>query len=490
MAVGLITAFNAAAKGLVSAVGANTLKVAAAGAIFSEVGDKLAKSLKDITKVDQRLSVINTDLQKTLDGNSKALEDTTGGLVQASKALTELRILGFKDSNKNLVNLATRLKLSGQNTEALFQVSQSLLGLGGISESAIDRFAKNVTDLSLKFGVTADSIVQAVNQLSNNLLDLNILGGVESAAEFTSNLAAYVGDENAKLAGSFAKTLTSISTNQNQLNIAGLEVLANQVATGARVSFASQKQQIIEAANQVRSIVGNQGDLTVRQLQALRPIVGDVGIQAVRLADELRKGAGAQSFGDKISELIEVVKENLLAPFNSSIVQLQPSFEFLIKGLIAFGTSILNLVTAFKPVIALIFGAVGAIAGLIGAIVDGVAFVIDNLLAPFGFEATGWDKVNQSLTKILEVSEQGLAASQDMAAISRRKEARELIQKDRDISQGSYIKLKLMEDIDRLARDLQYTGQRELLKAGSDQNRILEGIERNTRTRQKPGSSK
>lgn len=493
MAVGLITAFNAAAKGLVSAVGANTLKVAAAGAIFAEVGDKLAKSLKDITKVDQRLSVINTDLRKTLDGNSKALEDTTGGLVQASKALTELRILGFKDSNKNLVNLATRLKLSGQNTEALFQVSQSLLGLGGISESAIDRFAKNVTDLSQKFGVTADSIVGAVNELTSNLTDLNILGGVESAAEFTSNLAAYVGDENAKLAGSFAKTLTSISTNQNQLAIAGLEGLANEIATGSSRGFVNQRQQIIDAGNTIRGILGQQGEVTLRQLQALRPIVGDIGVQTVRLAEELRKGAPETTFGDRIGELVEVFKERLLAPFNSAIVKLQPSFEFLIKGLSLFGTSILNFVTSFTPILAGIARLVGLVAGAIGAIVNVISFIVDSVLSVFGMSQGGYDKILGTLDGINKASMDSAVSLNEIGTIQKEDRRREAFNISSDTKDLEYISARRLNIIDSLLRSAEVEPLSQLLEKGNETNEHLRALvgygRKGARTRIRSGSS-
>jgi len=475
---------------LTSALGTTVAAVEGLKVVFSAVGEKLADSLKDITKVDQRLSVINSDLRSSITGNIDALEDTTGGLTQAAKALTELRVLGFEKNNKNLVDLATRLKLSGQDTAALFQLSQSLLSLGGLTEGSIDGLAKQVIDLSKTFGVTADSLVGAIDQLTSNLLDLNVLGGAEAAASFTANLAANVGQENAKLAGSFARTLTSVSTNQNQLAIVGLEGLANQIATGATKGFGNQRDLIINAGEQVKSILGVQGNITLRQLQALRPIVGDVGVQAVRLAEELKKGSAVQTFGDRIGELIAVVKENLLAPFNSSIVQLQPSFEYLIGGLLVLGTSILNLVTAFKPVIALIFGVVGAVAGLIGAIVDGIAWVIDNLLAPFGFEATGYDKLNESLNKILNVSIENAEYNKEVGMISKRKEARDLIREDRGGLELTYLQLKTMENIDRLARDLQYTGQRELLQTSQEQNRILLGIASNTRTRETPGSSR
>ena len=93
-------------------------------------GAEISKALVEVTKVDQRLAVINSDLNSDLGGNTDALEGTTAGLENATRALTELRIAGFQGTNKNLVDLATRLKLSGQNTAVLFSLSQSICSYG------------------------------------------------------------------------------------------------------------------------------------------------------------------------------------------------------------------------------------------------------------------------------------------------------------------------------------------------------------------------
>jgi len=450
---------------LTSALGTTVAAVEGLKVVFSAVGEKLADSLKDITKVDQRLSVINSDLRSSITGNIDALEDTTGGLTQAAKALTELRVLGFEKNNKNLVDLATRLKLSGQDTAALFQLSQSLLSLGGLTEGSIDGLAKQVIDLSKTFGVTADSLVGAIDQLTSNLLDLNVLGGAEAAASFTANLAANVGQENAKLAGSFARTLTSVSTNQNQLAIVGLEGLANQIATGATKGFGNQRDLIINAGEQVKSILGVQGNITLRQLQALRPIVGDVGVQAVRLAEELKKGSPRETFGDRISELVSVIKENLLAPFNAAIVNLQPSFEYLIGGLSIVGTSLLNFVAAFTPVISLVFRVVGLIASLIGTIVNAISSVVDSVFSLFGAEQGGFDKVFQTLTAIQQASSDSANSLQQIGTAEKQKRTKDLLNVKVAESELSYLSARRLQGIDFLLRSAELNPLSELLQS-------------------------
>lgn len=486
----LLAAFNGLAG--VTEVAARSIAVGA---------EQLSKALTDSFKVDQRLAVINTDLRSEIDGNIQALEDTTGGLKNATKALTELRVLGFKGTNKNLTDLATRLKLSGQNTQALFTLSQSLIGLGGITEEQVDRLAGNVTRLSRDFAVTGDSIIEAINSLNSNLLDLNILGGVESAAEFTANLAANVGQENAKLAGSFARTLTSVSTNQNQLALAKLENLANEVATGAGGNFENQRQQIIQAGDAIRGLLGQQGDLTIRQLQALRPIVGEVGVQTVRLAEELKKAAPEKSFVDRISELFAVVKEKLLAPFNAAVADLTPVFQEFLMGIAITTTSFLNVIASFKPIIFGLLKGGAFIFTIAGKILNGFAEILNDVLEFFGFEtklSSAFDSVADVISEINKIGEvskatEELASTRQMRllddirrntseslnvdmeslALDERKQSIELSNKF-DGKRLTEFQTQQLNIVDRLARSIE-------LQRGIDELEVLRDILEETR---------
>ena len=392
-AAGLATSLGASLKSaslsILASFNGMTAVLEGTARAFDKAAEQLADSLRDVTKVDQRLSVINSDLQTTLAGNVDALEDTTAGLANATKALAELRILGFKQNNKNLTDLATRLKLSGQNTQAMFQVAQSLIGLGGLSENAVDRFASDVTRLSIVYQTTADSIVGAVDKLSRNMADLAFTGGAEAVVNLTTKAAAVVGPELANEIGGFIQKLTSSSANLNQVAILGVENVVDRVISGREISVSEIQTLLSTVETNTRSIVGEQGEITQRQFQAVKGLVGDIGIEGTRLSEAFDKQLAATSkitsFSDRIGDLIVVFRENLLAPFNAAVADLQPSFEFLIKGLSVFGTSILNLVASFSPIIAAIFNIVGFVVGAIGTVVNVIAGAISSILKPIGW---------------------------------------------------------------------------------------------------------
>jgi len=527
---------------LVSGLGKTVAAVEGLKVVFSAVGEKMAESLKDITKVDQRLSVINLELQDVLQGNIGALEDTTGGLTNATKALTELRVKGFNRNNKNLVDLATRLKLSGQNTEALFKISQSLLGVGGATESAIDQFARNVTDLAIRFETTGDSIVSAVSKLSKNLADLRVTGGVENVTNITAQLAASLGPELADQVGSFLSQLTSASADLNQVARLGIEDLLDQLISGAKISDPTAFiAELLDTANRsTRAMVGETGEITQRQFKAVRGFVGDLGITSIGLNEAFTKAlesANSQKEGsDKISELIAVFKENVMAPFNQAVVRLQPSFERMIKSLSFFGASILNIVGAFAPVIALIFNIVTAVAGIFGMVVNLIASVIQPILSTigslFGFDSNPVDdfksyskvfetiagtgtnnlnrtedikqssmsivNINKNQSEILESMRATMAGdSQNLDKIGMASEASErraLLEKIRETSDISEITRQNLNVVDRLSRSVELQGIADLVATSSEsleyQRRIADHTRKGIPGPQIPGAAK
>lgn len=435
-------------------------------------GAEISKALIEVTKVDQRLAVINSDLNSVLGGNTDALEGTTAGLENATRALTELRIAGFQGTNKNLVDLATRLKLSGQNTAALFSLSQSLLGMGNLTEKQIDSFAKNVIDLSKSFGVTGDSIIGAVNELSNNLSVLNIGGGAEAAANFTARLAAVLGPENAKLAGQFAKTLTDVNTDQNQLAILGLEGLANKLFQGIEPSAEELRSSLDRAREVSRSIVGEQGQTTLRSLQAVQGILGDLGPASILIADKLDDASfAAKSFGDKISELFGVVKQNLLAPFNRAIADLQPSFEYLIKGLAVAATSFLNLLASLSPLIAGVSYVVGFIGKVVGGILNAIGAIIASVTQFLGVDSGigGYGRVFDTLEGLKNSSEDSANSLREIGLATKEERRRELLKTPSQQSELTFLERRRLQDLDALVRSAEVPFLAELLTVNKQQ---------------------
>ena len=473
---------------------------------FAESAKLLAQSLDDITKVDQRLALVNLGLEDAQFQNNDALRDTTGGLVDATKALAELRLLGFTKTNRNLTDLATRLKLSGQDTREMFNLAQSLLSSGGMTEDSIDVFAKQVVDLSKKFGVTGDNIVNAVNNLSSELLELNITGGAEASTRFTADLVARLGNQNAKLVGEFSKRLLSSATSQDQLALLDLEDLANDLRAGRAVDPSRVLSDIANAERRVRSLLP-EGQTSGRLLQAMKPLVGEMGLITARLGEVARTRETPDLSGeDRISQLLGVVKQQLMAPFNALIVRLQPAFEKFIKDGAIFATSILNLFAKFEGIIELALKKAGDLLQVIGQTVNFVANPFDALKGLFGNEPdpeftivqNTIDKINKSyevnrasqeavstrsvslLEDIRTAADGSLAVDVQRLGIEERDAAIRLARESGDRGLTTYQKQSALI-LDRLARSIEFQKSSDELEAlrqlVSDTQRIRQQAE-------------
>lgn len=369
---------------------------------------KLNGSLKTFLQVNERLAVVNSNFGMELKKNSQTLKGAEQGFGLAAKAMTEFRILGFKDSSKGMVDLATRMKISGQDSGKMMKTFQDLLGRGGVNEKNLGDLATTITQTSLKYGITSDGLISAMGKLSGNLIDLNITGGSAAASETTTLLAGMVGEANAGLAGKMVSLLTS--TNLSDIDVTarlGVEGFGDDITAG----MASTEEGLLRMLNMVsaasRSMVGQVGEVNRRTLGALKPFMGELGPLSIVLLEAANKQKEAVGFFDAIKESINNLKATFLAPFQAAVADMTPSFKFLTESLFMFGGSILNLIGSLAPLIKLIMYVVGGIVRIFAGIIQGVSLILESFLG--GFVTPGTERIDSSsdsLGKIIGITSQ------------------------------------------------------------------------------------
>lgn len=465
--------------GLISAFGGLTGVMEVTARTLGEVATKFGQ-INNLVKADQRLSVINQGLAENLMGNMDALKDTTAGLKNATLALTEFRVIGFKKTNKNLVDLATRLKLSGQDTKALFSVSKALLSAGDLTEKQIDSLAKSITGLSKSFGVTADSLIKSVAALSRNLPDLSVVGGTEAATQFATNLTASLGQGFGDLGASLAQQLTSANADASQLALAGMLPFVDSVFRGQVKTAREIEDAFIQSRNQLRSIVGMQGEISFLQFQALRSQIGEVGVNIIRAGDRLlEKSEEASKPFDKIGELLAVLSQKFLVPFNNAIAKLAPATKQMLIALSFLGTSVMNLVAAFTPLIKLFIVSVTGIATLLGGVINALGQVIDKLFSFLSTPFTPLDTVGgfsdvfeEGFKALKMINQDSSEALRTLAGIEAEREGRRLAEVQA-ASTNDFITSRQLLVIDALGRSVELGGINELVRLSGLQ---LDGI--------------
>lgn len=442
---------------------------------------KLVKELGEMNEISERLAVINTNLENELVENTESLEKNTVGFGLAIKALAELRVAGFEKTNANLINLATRTKISGQNTGAVIKLGQDIIAAGSHQEGVMDRLAKDIVDNSLKYGTTTDSMIQAMGKLSENLQVLSVMGGTETAGSLTAELTARLGQENSALVGRLMKELTSVNGNLNMQAIMGMERTGDRINMGM-ISNAQAIDDIIRGGQMAAAVQGSAAQTGRRAMQATFGAANQF-VMDLRVAGDKLQTAQKPVLGmwDKLSKTITVMKEVILDPLRSIAIGLLKPFQLLIGGIATLVAGFLNLVVrAFGPVIAIIFDLVGFVAGFVGGILNGVASVVEfiyDLISIIPGPGKRWfsdsdsktnsslDSMNKILGELLDTDRETLGIASDEA---RRKEKERMGKMD-PLKTGMdiYTRAALLE-IDKRARTVGEVQSRAIAESLTD----------------------
>ena len=378
---------------------------------------KLNSSLKSFLKVNERLAAVNSTFGKEYSKNSSALRGAEQGFGLAARAMTEFRVLGFKNSEKSMLDLATRMKISGQDSSKMMKTFQDLLGKGGVNEQNLGSLAKTITQTSLRYSTTSDSLIGALEQLSENLLDLNVGGGAAAAADLTTKLAGLVGPELAPQAGQLISEITKADMGSitNSL-LTGMHELGNKTFKGQMTSVEDLKRVILKANEGIVGTLGKSGEVDLLAYSQLKDIFGKQGPLIVSLAKDIeaRKDefTPLKDLVDAIKDTFENIKATFMVPFQMAVSNLTPAFKTFTESIFMFIGSIGNLIAAFSPIISVIFDIASFVVRIFATIIQTVAMLSEAVMSyvrPFTWlkdkifgrdVGSGEDMVSGQLSKV------------------------------------------------------------------------------------------
>jgi hypothetical protein len=409
--------------------------------------NEINETLQEFNDINQRLSVVNTNLGSLINENSAALEASEYGFSLATKALTELKVAGFDKANKNITDLVARTKLQGQDTRKLIDVNQKLLSFGNIQISEIGDLNKSILDNSLRYGITTDALVESIQSLEKNLLSLQVGGGVTAAADAITKLTAVFGVENQKLVETVVGEITSTQGNFQIQALLGLENVGDRIFFGQQLSTESLVNAIVASSK------------TSSKLLSIDE----------KLISPLQKGF------DAFKNTLNFFVETAFGPFKESVSRLFPSFENISIG----------IAKLIGPLLTLVTDTLGA----------GLAVVLD-LLAIAAVGVGSVLELLTPLTKLISVTLTSFSVGLNSVfkslsgSLQKEDEAREREELRRASFETDPINRIRLDEIDRLSRDtstsqtvqfLQMFGGK-LGKEADNLLRVLQLIELNTQT--------
>lgn len=467
---------------------ASTLK-AFSESIFSRLGvfeaglqglsfalNEINETLQDFNTVNQRLSVINTDLGALMTENTTALQDAEYGFSLATKAITELKVAGFDKANKNITDLVARTKLQGQDTRKLIEVNQKLLGFGNLQVSEIGKLNKSILDNSLRYGITTDALVDSIRSLEKNLLSLQIGGGVSAAADAIQKLTAVFGVENQRLVETVVGEITSTQGNFQIQALLGLEKIGDRIFFGQQLTTDALVNAIVTSGKRGSDLVS--GALDSQSRRALAATLGgqDKLVLAVnalskniddKIVSPLKEGF------DAFKNTLNFFVETAFSPFKESVARLFPTFETISIGIATLVGPLLTIVTDTLGT------GIGLVLDLIGVLSISVGLMLQALTPITKLISLAFTGLSSGISDLVKIT---------LGAATADERARERETLARAPSIDDPIQRIRLEEIDRLARDtstatgiqfMQMFGERFGKEAG-DIARILGVIAGNT----------
>lgn len=358
--------------------------------MVAKATNNLVNQFATFSKIQDSASAQNAIYTNGLLANTGALFAATGGFKNAAMAQAELAKVGLPMAGKNILDLASRMKLSGEDTQKFMAVMENSLGPGNFTQQSLDNLAKDVVAGAISNRMSNEKVITAIGKLDSTLLmQAAFFGGGAAAAEFSRVLVTSVQPSMAGAAGDFAKMVLDGGVDFNTLQRLGIEEQVDALLKGQITSAEDMNNIVRIAAMNFDSIVGSSANLTRREFAALSgDTFGKIGLTAQRLNESLKQQEKVgKNTTDGLKETIAQFKESVLKVFEATVANLEPAFRFFMNGLhVAMGA--LSLIfTALSPVIKVLFYIAGILVPVIAAL--GALVVVIKIAMAMGAVVAG-----------------------------------------------------------------------------------------------------
>ncbi len=162
---------------------------------IQNVGDIVGNLNASFGKADElqiKSLAIGSDLNKFLEVNEKTLKSMRGSFFDNAEELLKNYVFGIRDNSEVITGMMTRMKQTGQSVDVLRHFIGDLIPVTGGSMEAVDRLVEATGDLEKQYGVTAQSIQEAVLALRPETAFAGLLGFGEEFAGLAMELQAAV----------------------------------------------------------------------------------------------------------------------------------------------------------------------------------------------------------------------------------------------------------------------------------------------------------
>ena len=275
MAIGL--ALTAVAKGL------TTLK------------DTLTAGISAGNSVDEALRALGTSFEQQSVPLTESMKGLNGSLADRLVPAVLTMNAGLQGNSQGIRQLINQQKLTGTQYAATARSFAQLEALGGLQRTSTNALATNMIELGGQFEVTTDVLVNAVKGLSDNMIDIDLMGMPDHIVQAIVATQAKI---DPALSGQFNKAMdllfgTSMDSFQARitLGLGNFQTLMEGTGTTANaMNFLEDSLKI--AGSRFEGVAGSINDIGIATAEGLFTPAAKA---FVPLAAALEEGGRAQN---------------------------------------------------------------------------------------------------------------------------------------------------------------------------------------------------
>lgn len=380
-------------------------------ALYGQLVYSLNEIRENIDDLDSTLRGFGTDTEKFSAFLGTSIEGLRGYTIENLQNAASLYSDGFRGNNRGLLQVANRLQLTNQNFQGLLKQIPSLALSLRMSSNEMNDFAKSIDNTAVKYGVSTDGLIEQLKKVEI----LNIAGSFDAGKQFAKNLTELTAkfgfakepiadfinavykdyDTVVALGGANLVKKLETASNPEQFRNALIE-LSDLMKKGAQ-TFVGQ------------AMTAGQGGLSLfKTLQEFQSVFGSVAFEGQKFSDSIRNFPSTDKIAQENLKYAESLNA-LVKEFKTAFIPIFTKLLHVIRDLVKPLTDFLNtpfgtLTIAIAASIKIIHSLSGAIIALKASIIKAAALQgatsTAGALESLGYLAgrgVGWLKANPVL---------------------------------------------------------------------------------------------
>ena len=244
---------------------------------FLNISDELLSVGFSIDQFKASYAENNANLLASNTETSQRMLTLAGSVQDAARNTASLVDIGISPLSTDILNLAGRMGVLGQDVGKLMSVNQKLFTQGGMNSQELNSLAATLEKASINQSVSTDKLVDSLEKLTQALPTLNIAGLADEASQLTVELAKNLPAGMKDLAGTIVANLSTAegAIRAKALGMGDMFEMVNRLGVEKTVELLTT--QLKDAGKQV-SAYGQSVRNSVIGAEALKNVFGEVGV--------------------------------------------------------------------------------------------------------------------------------------------------------------------------------------------------------------------